>query len=56
MKTNPETEVSARFLNDNIGEITNRVAYGREQITVTKYGKPLCKIVPIEREKEKSAK
>lgn len=53
MKEIPK-EVTTRDLLRNASEITNRVAYGGEQITITRHGKPLAKLVPMnEREKEK---
>ncbi|MBW1998094.1 MAG: type II toxin-antitoxin system Phd/YefM family antitoxin [Deltaproteobacteria bacterium] len=34
----------------HLSEILGRVAYGKEQIIITKRGKPLAKLVPVEDE------
>lgn len=33
---------------DQLADIVNRVAYGRERITLTRRGKPVAAIVPVE--------
>ena len=42
------TTVTSEEVRDQLGEIINRVAYGRERMIVTRRGKKLAALVPME--------
>ena len=42
------TSISTAQARDQLSDIINRVAYGKERIALTRRGKPLVAIVPIE--------
>ena len=42
------SDISAAEARRNLTDIVNRVAYGKERVVLTRHGKRLCAIVPIE--------
>jgi len=42
------TDISTAEARKNLAELVNRVAYGKEQVVLTRHGKQLCALVPIE--------
>jgi len=42
------TDVSTAEARRNLAELLNRVAYGKERVVVTRHGKELAAIIPIE--------
>ena len=42
------TEISTAEARDKLSELVNRVAYGRERVTITRRGKALAVLVPVE--------
>lgn len=42
------TTVTSEQVRDQLGEIINRVAYGHERMIVTRHGKKIAALVPIE--------
>lgn len=42
------TNISARKARENLSEVMNRVAYGKERIILTRHGAEVVAIVPIE--------
>lgn len=42
------TKVSTMQARDNLAELVNRVAYGGERVTLTRRGKALAVLVPLE--------
>ncbi len=46
--TDPTTnQVSAEEVRDRLGDYLGRVEFGREEIIITRHGKPAAKLVPI---------
>lgn len=43
-----DTTVTTAEVRENLSEILNRAAYGQERIVVTRHGKALVAVVPIE--------
>ncbi len=46
--THPDATVSIAEARDNLSDLYNRVAYGDERIVLTRHGKALVAMVPIE--------
>lgn len=44
----PTDDVPTAEARKNLAEILNRVAYGKERVVVTRHGKELAAIVPVE--------
>lgn len=42
------SDVSAADARKHLTELVNRVAYGKERVVLTRHGKRLCAIVPLE--------
>lgn len=42
------SDVSTADARKNLAELVNRVAYGKERVVLTRHGKQLCALVPIE--------
>lgn len=42
------SHVSAAEARKNLADLVNRVAYGKERVVLTRHGKELCALVPIE--------
>lgn len=42
------TEITTAEARDKLAELVNRVAYGRERVTITRRGKALAVLVPVE--------
>lgn len=42
------SEMSTVEARDKLAELVNRVAYGRERVTITRRGKALAVLVPVE--------
>ena len=42
------SDVSAAAARKNLTELVNRVAYGKERVVLTRHGKRLCALVPLE--------
>jgi len=42
------SDVSTAEARRNLAELVNRVAYGKERVVLTRHGKQLCALVPIE--------
>jgi len=42
------SDVSTAEARKNLAELVNRVAYGKERVVLTRHGKQLCALVPIE--------
>ncbi len=42
------TDVSTADARRNLADLVNRVAYGKERVVLTRHGKQLCALVPIE--------
>ena len=51
-RTSPSSEVSTSQLKARCSEIVERVAQRREAIVVTRRGRPVARLVPIEDERE----
>lgn len=47
-KRDESKEISVSDAGDRLGELVERVRFGREVITITRYDKPVAKLVPIE--------
>lgn len=45
-----EQTVNVADAKKHLSELLGRVAYGREQIVITKRGKPMARLVPAEKE------
>jgi prevent-host-death family protein len=41
-------KISAKEARDRFSEVVNRAAFGKERVVVTKNGKPVAALVPIE--------
>jgi prevent-host-death family protein len=41
-------DVSTADLRRNLAELVNRVAFGKERVVLTRHGKQVCALVPIE--------
>ena len=41
-------DISTAEARRNLAELVNRVAYGKERLVLTRHGKQLCALVPIE--------
>ncbi len=41
-------DISTADARRNLAELVNRVAYGKERVVLTRHGKQLCALVPIE--------
>jgi len=48
MEKAPSKSLSAVDARDNFAELMNRAAYGKERVLLSRRGKPLAAIVPIE--------
>ena len=48
MSTSPEEPLSTTAARDSFAEVVNRAAYGKERVVLTRRGKPLVAVVPIE--------
>ena len=42
------SDITAAEARRNLTDIVNRVAYGKERVVLTRHGKRLCALVPIE--------
>ncbi|HLH72824.1 MAG TPA: type II toxin-antitoxin system prevent-host-death family antitoxin [Chloroflexota bacterium] len=42
------TKLTTSELRDQLAEVVNRAAYGKERVILTRRGKPLAAIIPIE--------
>lgn len=42
------SDISTADARRNLAELVNRVAYGKERVVLTRHGKQLCAIIPIE--------
>ena len=42
------TSVTSEDVRDNLGELINRVKYRRERMKVTRRGKPVAALIPVE--------
>lgn len=42
------TEITTVEARDKLAELVNRVAFGRERVTITRRGKALAVLVPVE--------
>jgi prevent-host-death family protein len=42
------SDISTADARRNLAELVNRVAYGKERVVLTRHGKQLCALVPIE--------
>jgi len=42
------SDMSTADVRRNLAELVNRVAYGKERVVLTRHGKRLCALVPIE--------
>lgn len=40
--------LKASELRDNLGDVLNRVGYGKERIIIEKHGRPAAALVPVE--------
>jgi prevent-host-death family protein len=45
-----ETEASTEEVRRNFGELVNRVAFGGERLIITRHGKRIAQLTPIEPE------
>ena len=52
MSTSEETAVNVADAKRRFSDLLGRVAYGRETIVITRRGRPMAKLVPIEAESE----
>lgn len=50
-----ESEVSTEEVRRNFGEQVNRVAFGGERLIITRHGKPIARLLPIEPEPTETA-
>jgi prevent-host-death family protein len=48
METDPMHDMSAAEARKNFAELLNRVAYGKERVVLTRHGKQICALVPVE--------
>ena len=46
--TDEVVSMSAAEARENLSDVINRVAYGQERIVLTRHGKPLVALVPID--------
>ena len=42
------SDISTAEARRNLAELVNRVAYGKERVILTRHGKQLCAVIPIE--------
>jgi prevent-host-death family protein len=42
------SDISTAEARKNLSDLVNRVAYGKERVVLTRHGKQLCALVPIE--------
>jgi prevent-host-death family protein len=42
------SDISTAEARKNLADLVNRVAYGKERVVLTRHGKQLCALVPIE--------
>ncbi len=42
------SDISTAEARKNLADLVNRVAYGKERVVLTRHGKKLCALVPIE--------
>ncbi len=52
MSTSEETAVNVADAKRRFSDLLGRVAYGRETIVITRRGRPMAKLVPVEAESE----
>lgn len=43
------TEIKSHDLRENMADIVNRVMFKKERLILTRHGKPVCMLVPIDR-------
>lgn len=43
----PET-IPAELVRDVLGDLLGRVSYGREEFVITRHGKPVARLVPLD--------
>ncbi|MGH6900810.1 MAG: type II toxin-antitoxin system Phd/YefM family antitoxin [Burkholderiales bacterium] len=48
MSASPDESLSTTAARDSFAEVVNRAAYGKERVVLTRRGKPLVAVVPIE--------
>jgi len=41
-------DISTGEARDNLATVVNRVAFGRERVTLTRRGKPVAAVIPLE--------